>query len=66
LRPRTIAAERLVQIALSETTEVKDSLVAIREILNRAGVGAEQMDDGSAQGAGALGSVHPDSPAEVR
>jgi hypothetical protein len=50
LRLRTIAAERLVQIALSETTEVKDSLVAIREILNRAGVGAKQMDDGSAQG----------------
>jgi hypothetical protein len=44
-------AARLIQIALGKKTEPKDAIVAIREILNRAGVHAEQSpDDGSIPG----------------
>jgi hypothetical protein len=39
------AAARLVQIALNEATEPKDAIVAIRELLNRAGVTSQPPDD---------------------
>jgi hypothetical protein len=39
------AAARLVQIATSKRTEPKDAIVAIRELLNRAGINARPLTD---------------------
>jgi hypothetical protein len=41
-------AARLVKIALAAKTEVKDALIAIREVLNRAGIIAETTTGASA------------------
>jgi hypothetical protein len=45
-------AARLIEIAKSKKTETKDAIVACREILNRAGVGAQPVPDvpGASQG----------------
>jgi hypothetical protein len=38
------AAARLVEIARSPTTEPKDAIIAIRELLDRAGIGHKPMN----------------------
>jgi hypothetical protein len=43
-------AARLIQIARSTKTEDRDAIVAIREILNRAGVSATPTSDAGANG----------------
>lgn len=42
------AAARLIQIALGRKTKHSDAVSAIRELLNRAGVHAQPMDEAAA------------------
>ena len=42
------AAARLIEIAMSQTTEPKDAIVAIREILDRAGIQPPRTDAAAA------------------